>query len=199
MSPTPRALERLLQEFAKLPGIGPKTAERLVYYLLRQPKEALATFADSLKQAQAELITCAKCGRFTDLNPCSICTDPKRDPSLLCAVAASQNIPVLEKTGAFRGLYHVLGGLISPLEGVTPDKLKIKELETRIKSNGIKEVILALNPDLDGETTSLYLAKLLKPLGVKITRLARGLPVGADLEYADEITLENAITGRREI
>jgi recombination protein RecR len=200
MSPTPRALERLIHEFTKLPGIGPKTAERLVYYLLKQPKEELVSLAESLRQAKDEVITCSQCFRFADQNPCPICADKRRDKSLLCVVAESQNIPVIEKTGAFNGLYHVLGGLISPLEGVTPDKLKIAELEKRLKTNGVKEVILALNPDLDGETTSLYLAKLIKAhSGIKITRLARGLPMGADLEYADEITLENAITGRREV
>jgi len=199
MSPTPRALERLLQEFASLPGIGPKTAERLVYFLLKQPSEALVSFADSLRQVKDEVTICSRCFRFTDQNPCLICNDSKRDHSSLCVVAESQNIPVIEKTSAFHGLYHVLGGVVSPLEGVTPSKLKVKELENKVKANGIKEIILALNPDLDGETTSLYLVKILKPLGVKITRLARGLPMGADLEYADEVTLENAITNRREL
>ena len=199
MSPTPRALERLIQEFTKLPGIGPKTAERLVYYLLKQPKEELVSLADSLRQAKDEVVICRQCFRFADQDPCPICADKRRDKSLLCVVAESQNIPVIEKTGAFAGHYHVLGGLISPLEGITPDKLKIDELEQRLKTNGVKEVILALNPDLDGETTSLYLAKLIKPIGIKVTRLARGLPMGADLEYADEVTLENAILGRKEI
>ncbi len=199
MSPTPHALERLIREFTKLPGIGPKTAERLVYYLLKQPKEELEAMADSLKQAKNEVVVCRLCFRFTDQDPCPICSNAKRDKTLLCIVAESQNIPVIEKTGAFSGLYHVLGGLISPLEGITPDKLKINELEQRLKANGVKEVILALNPDLDGETTSLYLAKLIKPSGIKVTRLARGLPMGADLEYADEVTLESALTGRREV
>lgn len=199
MSPTPRALERLLQEFTKLPGIGPKTAERLVYYLLKQPKSELEAMAESLAQVKDEVLNCTSCFRFTDQNPCSICTDSRRDKNLLCVVAESQNIPVLEKTNAFHGLYHVLGGVVSPLSGITPDKLKIKELEARLRANGVKEVILALNPDLDGETTALYLAKIIKPLNIKVTRLARGLPVGADLEYADEVTLENAITGRREV
>lgn len=199
MSPTPHALERLIREFTKLPGIGPKTAERLVYYLLKQPKEELKAMADSLRQAKDEVVSCRQCFRFTDQDPCPICSDKRRDKTLLCVVAESQNIPVIEKTGAFAGQYHVLGGLVSPLEGITPDKLKIAELETRLKANGVKEVILALNPDLDGETTSLYLSKLIKPLGIKVTRLARGLPMGADLEYADEITLESAITGRREV
>lgn len=199
MSPTPRALERLLQEFTKLPGIGPKTAERLVYYLLKQAPSELDTFAQSLRDVQTEVRTCSVCCRFTDQNPCSICTDKRRDHRLLCVVAESQNIPILEKTGAFNGLYHVLGGVVSPLEGVTPAELHVAELEARIKGNGVKEVILALNPDLDGETTSLYLSQLLKPLGLKVTRLARGLPMGADLEYADEVTLESAITERREV
>lgn len=199
MSPTPRALERLIREFTKLPGIGPKTAERLVYYLLKQPKEELESLAESLRQVKAEVVVCQQCFRLSDQNPCLICADQKRDKTILCVVAESQNIPVIEKTGAFNGLYHVLGGLISPLEGITPDKLKITELEQRLKANGIKEVILALNLDLDGETTSLYLAKLIKPLGIKVTRLARGLPMGADLEFADEITLESALSGRREI
>lgn len=199
MSPIPHALERLIREFTKLPGIGPKTAERLVYYLLKQPKEELTSFADSLAQAKDEVVVCNQCYRFTDQTPCPICADKHRDHSILCVVAESQNIPVIEKTQAFKGLYHVLGGLISPLEGITPDKIKTAELEQKIKANGIKEIILALNPDLDGETTSLYLAKIIKPFGIKVTRLARGLPMGADLEYADEITLESAITGRREI
>lgn len=199
MSPTPHALEQLIREFTKLPGIGPKTAERLVYYLLKQPKEELVSMADSLRQAKDEVVICRQCFRFADQDPCPICADKRRDKSLLCVVAESQNIPVIEKTGAFAGHYHVLGGLISPLEGITPDKLKIDELEQRLKTNGVKEVILALNPDLDGETTSLYLAKLIKPIGIKVTRLARGLPMGADLEYADEVTLENAILGRKEI
>jgi recombination protein RecR len=199
MSPTPRALERLLQEFTKLPGIGPKTAERLVYYLLKQPKEELISMAESLRQVQQQVVGCGVCHRFTDQNPCPICADPRRDKTTLCVVAESQNIPVLEKTGAFRGLYHVLGGLVSPLEGVTPDKLTVKQLTQRLKTNGVKEVILALNPNLDGETTALYLAQLIKPLGIKVTRLAQGLPVGADLEYADEVTLESALTGRREV
>lgn len=199
MSPTPRALERLIQEFTKLPGIGPKTAERLVYYLLKQPKTELELLADILLQVKKDVTTCQNCFRFTDQNPCLLCADKKRDHHLLCVVAESQNIPIIEKTGAFAGLYHVLGGLISPLEGTTPDKLRINELMVKLKNNGFKEVILALNPDLDGETTSLYLSQLIKPLNVKLTRLARGLPMGANLEYADEVTLENAIIGRSEL
>jgi recombination protein RecR len=199
MSPTPRALERLLHEFTKLPGIGPKTAERLVYHLLKQPKTALTAFAESLSQVTDEVITCAQCFRFTDQNPCTICADLKRDRHLICVVAESQNIPIIEKTHVYNGIYHVLGGVISPLDGITPQELKCVELEQRLKTNGVTEVILAFNPDLDGETTSLYLAKIIKLLNIKVTRLARGLPMGADLEYADEVTLESAITGRREV
>ena len=189
----------MLHEFTKLPGIGPKTAERLVYHLLKQPKEALTAFGESLALVKDEVVTCSQCFRFTDQNPCSICADRQRDSHIICVVAESQNIPVLEKTNVFHGLYHVLGGVVSPLEGVTPKELKCTELEQRLKANGVTEVILAFNPDLDGETTSLYLAKIIKPLGIKVTRLARGLPMGADLEYADEVTLESAITERREV
>ncbi len=199
MSPTPHALERLIQELTRLPGIGPKTAERLAYHLVKQPKAELEAMAASLQAVAAGVTSCRTCFRFTDQDPCSICTDSRRDHSILCVVAESQNIPVLEKTGAFHGLYHVLGGVVSPLEGVTPDQLHVAELEARLKPGGVREVILALNPDLDGETTSLYLSQRLKPLGLKLTRLARGLPMGADQEYADEVTLESAITGRREV
>lgn len=199
MSPNPQSLDRLLREFTKLPGVGPKTAERLVYHLLNQPKEELAAMAEALAKVKDEVISCGQCFRFTDQNPCFICRDAKRDTSSLCVVSESQNITVIEKTGAFNGMYHVLGGLVRPLEGITPEALTITELETRVKHGGIQEVILALNPDLDGETTSLYLAKVLKPLGIKLTRLARGLPMGADLAYADEITLESALEGRREM
>lgn len=199
MSPIPRSLENLIREFTKLPGIGPKTAERLVYFLLKQPKDTLSDFAEALTHVKDEVVTCSLCYRLAEQDPCVICHDKNRDKTLLCVVAESQNIAVLEKTQAFNGLYHVLGGVISPLEGITPDQLKIKQLENRLKSNGVKEVILALNPDLEGETTSLYLSKLIKPLNIKVTRLARGLPMGADLEYADEVTLENAILGRREV
>ncbi|MBU1038775.1 recombination mediator RecR [Patescibacteria group bacterium] len=199
MSPTPHALEQLLKEFSQLPGIGPKTAERLVYYLLKKPKNNLLNFAASLKKVHAEVGTCSVCFRFADQNPCQICTDSKRDHHIICVVAASQNIPALEKTHAFHGLYHVLGGLINPLEGITPDQIRFKELINRLKTNGVQEVILALNPDINGETTNLYLSQMIKPLKIKVTRLARGLPMGADLEYADEITLENALKERREL
>lgn len=199
MSPTPKALERLIQELAHLPGLGPKSAERLAYFLLKKPSEVVESLINSLKQAKAEVITCAICQRFATDSPCAICRDSKRDSYIICVVAESHNIPIIEKTHAFNGQYHVLNGLLSALDGITSEHLKIKELVNRLKSNDIKEVVLALNPDLDGETTSLYLAKLIKPLNIKVTKLARGLPIGADLEYADEITLESAIKGRNEL
>lgn len=199
MSSTPKALEQLIHDLSSLPGFGPKSAERLVYYLLKQPPEMINNLITRLKSAREDVVTCGVCQRFAENNPCNICSDTKRDTAIICVVAESHNIPIIEKTHIFNGRYHVLHGILSALDGVTPDKLKITELMTRIDKHGIKEVILALNPDLDGETTSLYLAKLIKPLKIKVTRLARGLPVGADLEYADEVTLESAIAERREI
>lgn len=199
MSPTPKVLERLIQELTNLPGFGPKSAERLAYYLLKQPPEMVNSLITSLNEARRQVITCLSCQRFAEESPCAICRDTKRDSSILCVVAESHNIPVIEKTHAFAGKYHVLHGTLSALEGITPDKLKVKELISRLQNNGVNEVVLALNPDLDGETTSMYLAKLIKPLNIKVTKLARGLPVGADLEYADEVTLESAITDRREV
>ncbi|MFH1111563.1 MAG: recombination mediator RecR [Patescibacteria group bacterium] len=199
MSSTPKVLELLIQELAALPGFGPKSAERLAYFLLKQPPEVITNLVQSLKTAREEVVTCNICQRFATESPCAICHDTKRDPSLICVVAESHNIPIIEKTHAFSGKYHVLNGVLSALEGITPDKLKIKELLKRLKNDGVKEVILALNPDLDGETTSLYLTKIIKPLKIKVTKLARGLPMGADLEYADEVTLESAIVGRNEV
>ncbi|MFH1866463.1 MAG: recombination mediator RecR [Patescibacteria group bacterium] len=199
MSPTPKALEQLIQDLTALPGFGPKSAERLSYYLLKQPPEVINNLIASLKEALAHVKTCSLCQRLSAESPCTICRDTRRDATIICVVAESYNIPIIEKTHAFLGKYHVLGGVLSALEGITPDKLKIKELLERLKNDGVKEVVLALNPDLDGETTSLYLAKAIKPLGIKVTKLARGLPVGADLEYADEVTLESAFTGRSEV
>ena len=196
MSPTPKALERLIQELTNLPGFGPKSAERLAYYFLKQPAEIIENLVDSLRQAKKVVITCVECQRFAEESPCLICKDKRRDASILCVVAESHNIPIIEKTHAFAGKYHVLHGTLSALEGVTPEKLKVKELVARLQKNGVKEVVLALNPDLDGETTALYLAKLIKPLNIKVTKLARGLPVGAELEYAEEATLDCGIIKR---
>lgn len=195
----PETIQRLLNEFSKLPGIGPKSAERFVFYLLRRPKEEGWVLADVIKAAVAKVQRCTTCFDFSETNPCEYCRDKHRDHSIVCVVAASPDVLAIEKTGEYNGLYHVLGGVIAPTEGMTPDKLRFAELEKRVKNNGIHEVILATNPDLEGEATALYISKLLKPTGVTVSRIAKGLPMGSDLEYADEITLANALSGRRRV
>lgn len=203
MTRFPSPLQNLLEYFSKLPGVGPKTALRFIFYLLKQPKEEVEKFAAALGAVKSSLATCSICQNFSEKNPCPICSNVKRDHSVICVVAEHQDLPVIENTGEHQGTYHVLGGVLDPLHGITPEQLKIKELVTRIKnSNGkIKEIILALNPDLEGETTILYLTKLIKSFGkpIKITRLARGLPMGSDIEYADEVTVSDALRGRKEI
>ena len=195
----PEPIQNLINEFNKLPGIGPKTSERFVFYLLKQPKEEISRLAQVLENLKDKITYCSVCQNVSEKNPCIICSDQKRSKTTICVVAESHDMASIENTGEFNGLYHVLGGNLNPLENITPDKLKIKELVQRIKKDGVKEIILALNPDLEGESTTLYLTKLLKPLNIKITRLARGLPMGSDLEYADEVTLSNALKGRLEI
>lgn len=196
-------LQNLIDHFSKLPGVGPKTALRFVFYLLKQSKEEVEKFAAAIGAVKSSISTCGICQNFSEKNPCSICADQKRDHSIICVVAEHQDLPVIENTREYHGTYHILGGVLDPLHGVTPEQLKIKELVARIRnSNGkIKEIILALNPDLEGETTILYLTKLIKSFGksIKVTRLARGLPMGSDLEYADEVTLSDALKGRKEI
>jgi recombination protein RecR len=207
MTKFPSSIQNLINEFNKLPGIGPKTAEKLVLYLLKQPKEELARFAEALINVKSKLTVCSECQNIAEKNPCDICANPKRDRTFLCVVAEPQDMIIIESTGDYNGLYHILDGTLNTLEGIMPDQLKIKELVNRLKNpprppfvkGAIKEVILALNPDMEGETTILYLTKILKPYNIKITRLARGLPMGSDLEYADEATLSNALKGRREI
>ena len=196
----PAAIRNLIDQFASLPGIGPKTAERLVFYLVKQPKEDLAKFGLALEHLKDHIVICGQCQNFSETNPCLICRDKKRNAQVICLVAKPQDLFVLEKIGEYQGLYHVLGGVIDPLAGTTPQQLKVKELIERIKKNGVREIILALNSDLTGETTIMYLTKLLKQFeNLKITRLAQGLPLGSDLEYVDEITLGNALKGRKEI
>jgi len=190
-------LGRLIDEFSKLPGIGPKTAQRLAFYVLKMPHDRVEKLADAIRSAKQSIIYCSVCGNFTDIDPCSICASPYRDKSVIMVVEDPKDVVALEKTRDFKGLYHVLHGVISPLEGVGPDDIRIKELLSRI-SPAVKEVILATNPDVEGEATAMYIAKLIKPLGVKVTRIAHGVPVGGDLEYADEITLTKALEGRRE-
>jgi recombination protein RecR len=226
MQKFPSSLQNLLEHFSRLPGVGPKTALRFVFYLLKQPKVEVEKFAAALGILKNSIVTCGVCQNFSEKNPCAICADQKRDHSVICVVAEHQDLPVIENTGEYHGTYHVLGGVLDPLHGVTPDQLKIKELVARIndgkkspnvltggsarlaspKSGAIsalqiREIILALNPDLEGETTMLYLTKLIKSFGkpIKITRLARGLPMGSDLEYADEVTVSDALKGRKEM
>ncbi len=197
----PPPITRLIQHFRTLPGVGPRTATRFVFALLNKNIDELRSFGHALTDLKESIRVCGQCFNISLQNPCPICADQKRDHTTLCIVARPQDIQAIEETREYHGLYHVLGGALNPIEGVTPEQLRIKELLMRLDGATQKpqEVILALNPDLEGESTSLYLAKLLKPRVPKLTRLARGLPQGADLEYADEVTLINAIKGRREI
>lgn len=190
----PQPLADLISSFARLPGIGPKTAGRLAFYLLQHPQIA-DDLARSILAAKNGIRKCTICCNFTDKDPCLVCQSTRRDRALLCVVEHPRDVVSLEKTGEFKGLYHVLHGILSPLEGIGPDQLTIDKLLLRLE--GVQEVIMALNPTVEGEATCLYLSKLLKPLGLKVTRLAHGLPVGGDLEYADEITIARALEGRR--
>lgn len=192
----PKAIINLINEFAKLPTVGPKTAERYVFYLLKQPPENLQQFAQHLAELKEKSTICQICGAISEVSPCVICSSPTREKKSICVVERSQDVFALESTKCHQGLYHVLGGVIDTINNIGPEKLRIKELIKSIKNNQASEVILALNPNLEGETTCLYLTKLLKPGNIKISRLARGLPMGADLEYADEITLGNALKYR---
>ena len=200
MDTTPRAVTRLIEEFNRLPGIGPKTAQRLTFYLLRAPKDQAHTLAEALTQLKDRIVTCAICSNIAEANPCAICRDDSRDRTIVCVVEEPLDVLALERTREYHGLYHVLHGAISPVDGIGPDELRIQELLSRLKrDSGVKEIVLATNPNLEGEATAMYLERLIKPLGIRMTRLARGLPVGGDLEYADEVTLTRALEGRREV
>ncbi|MFA4836022.1 MAG: recombination mediator RecR [Dehalococcoidia bacterium] len=192
-------VSRLIDEFHKLPGIGPKSAARLTYHLLRMPEAEARSLAEAIIDVKQKIILCSGCQNLTDTDPCAICRSTERDRSAICVVEEPLDILALERTGQFAGLYHVLHGVISPMEGIGPDDLKIGELLARLKNGAVTEVILATNPNLEGEATAMYLQRLISPLGVKVTSLARGLPVGGDLEYADEVTLGRALEGRREV
>ena len=192
-------LARLTEEFAKLPGIGRKTAGRLAYYVVSLPKERAEEFADAILDAHEKIRYCDVCCNFTDDLICPICKSTKRDRSIICVVQSPKDVAAFEKTKEYNGLYHVLHGLISPMDGIGPENLKIKELIKRLNDDEVKEVIMATNPTIEGEATAMYIAKLLNPLGVKVTRLAFGIPIGSELEYADEITLFKALEGRNEI
>lgn len=191
-------MARLITELSRLPGIGPKTAQRLAFHLLGQDRDDVKRLAEAILDAKDKMSFCPVCGHLTDVHPCAICSDGARDGDTLCVVEEPSDVIALERTREFHGRYHVLHGAISPLDGVGPEDLRIRELLERL-SQGVKEVILATDPDVEGETTALYITKLLRPLGVKLTRLARGIPVGGDLEYADEVTLVKALEGRREV
>jgi recombination protein RecR len=195
----PEPVARLIEALQRLPGIGPKTAQRLTFFMLKRPAEEIRELAESLVGVKERIVSCSTCFNVTDLDPCRICSDPARDTGLLCIVEEPNDLLAMERTGEFKGRYHVLLGALSPLEGIGPDDLKVRELLARLDAGGAAEVILATNPNVEGEATALYLAKLLRPLGVRVTRIARGLPVGGDLEYADQVTLSKALEGRREI
>jgi len=194
----PDPLLKLIEELKRLPGIGPKGAQRLAFHILKAPREHAERLADALRDVKEHVTHCSICYNITEADPCEFCRSDTRDKRVICVVEEPQNVGAIEKTREFRGVYHVLMGALSPLQGVGPDELKIKSLLARI-GDGVTEVILATNPNVEGEATAIYLARLLKPLGVKVTRIAMGVPVGSDLEYTDEVTMHKAIEGRREV
>jgi len=194
----PPPLVRLVEELQRLPGIGPKGAQRLAFHILKTPRETTERLADAIREVKERVTYCSVCHNFTDVDPCALCSSADRDRRIVCVVEEPQNVAAIEKTREFKGQYHVLLGALSPLHGVGPDDLKIKSLLTRV-SSGVAEVILATNPTVEGEATAIYLARLLKPLGVKVTRIAMGVPVGSDLEYTDEVTMHKALENRREV
>ncbi|MBA3947515.1 MAG: recombination protein RecR [Herpetosiphonaceae bacterium] len=196
---TVEPIARLIEEFSKLPGIGPKTASRLTFYLLRADAEQAHALADAITEVKDKTIYCSRCWNIATSDPCHVCTNPNRDQSMVCAVEEPLDVLAIERTGEYKGLYHVLHGAISPVEGINPEDLRIRELVNRVRTEPINEVIMATNPTLEGDATQIYIAREIVPLGVKVTKLARGLPVGGDLEYADEVTLGRALEARREI
>jgi recombination protein RecR len=196
---TAEPVARLIDEFSKLPGIGPKTAQRLTYFLLRAPAEQAHALAEALVRMKERTVFCSVCFNMTELDPCAVCQDQRRDRASICVVEEPLDVLALERTRVFRGLYHVLHGAISPVDGIGPEELRIRELLDRVEREKISEVVLATNPNLEGEATAMYVHRLLRALPVRVTRLARGLPVGGDLEYADEVTLSRALEGRREM
>ena len=189
-------LNELISQFERLPGIGKKTAQRLAFSILEQPPEVAEKFAEALVNARRKIHFCSVCQGLTDKEICDICSDTRRDRSVICVVAEPRDVMAFERTREFSGVYHVLHGVISPLDGITPDRLRIKELVARLSDSGVKEIIMATNPTVEGEATAMYISRLLKPMGITVSRLAYGVPVGADLEYADEVTLSRALEGR---
>ncbi|ADQ13813.1 recombination mediator RecR [Halanaerobium hydrogeniformans] len=199
MNPYPRPMGKLIGELSKLPGIGPKTARRLSFYILGQSKNEVKTLSDALIEARDKINYCSRCNHLTEGDICSFCSSDERDLSIICVVESPRDVVAMEKTGEYNGLYHVLHGAISPMDGIGPDQIKIRSLMPRLEKGEVEEIIIATDPNAEGDATAMYLAKLIKPLGVKVTRIAHGIPVGGDLEYADEVTLSKALEGRREI
>ena len=197
--PAAEPVSRLIGELSKLPGIGPKSAARLAYHFLRSPEADARELAAAIISVKEDTVLCSLCQNIADTDPCAICTSEERDPTVICVVKEPLDILALERTGKYRGRYHVLHGVLSPMDGIGPDDLRIRELLDRLKSDSVKEIILATNPNLEGEATAMYIQKLLSHQGIRLTRLARGLPMGSDLEYADEVTLGRALAGRREM
>lgn len=195
----PRALNSLIDELCRLPGIGEKTAQRLAFFILRSPKIRAERLSQAIAEVKEKILFCSQCGGITEADPCALCTDPSRDRSLICVVEDPSDVFLVERTGVFKGLYHVLMGALSPLDGIGPEQLKIAALIERVDQGGVREIICATNPNMEGEATVLYLAKLMKPRGIRLTRLAHGLPVGGHLEYADEITLSRSFEGRHDL
>ncbi len=198
MSRYPKPMARLIEELVRLPGVGPKTAQRLAFFLLNQTPTEIQSLTESIIQAKQRIANCSQCFHLTEEDPCAICSDSKRNKNFICVVEEPRDVIAMERTKSFDGIYHVLHGSISPLEGIGPNDLKVKELVARIGPE-VKEVVLATDPNVEGEATAMYLARLLKPIGVKVTRMAHGMPVGSDLEYVDEVTLSKALEGRREV
>ena len=193
------SIERLLEELERLPGIGPKSAQRIAYYVLRTDAESAQRLADALVEVKRTVHFCPRCFNFAEGELCGICADPERDTTIICVVEEPRDVVAIERTGEHHGVYHVLHGAISPIDGIGPEQLRVRELIDRLGDGDVIEVLLATNPNVEGETTALYLARLVKPLGIKVTRIASGLPVGGDLEYADEVTLGRALQARREL
>jgi len=195
----PRALDNLVEELCRLPGIGEKTAQRLAFFILRSPAVRAERLARAVVEVKEKIIFCSECSGITETDPCAICTDPARDRGLICVVEDPSDVLLIERTGAYKGLYHVLMGALSPLDGIGPEQLKIAALVKRVTQGGVRELICATNPNMEGDATVLYLAQLMKPRGIRLTRLAHGLPVGGHLEYADEVTLSRSLEGRRDL
>jgi len=195
----PEPIAKLIDSFTKLPGIGPKTAVRLAFFVIEMDDNDVLQFANSLVSAKRELLYCSTCGHITDRDPCVICTDESRDDSIICVVEGPKDVIAMEKMKEFNGRYHVLNGVISPMEGIGPEDINVSDLLERLKDERVKEIILATNPNIEGEATAMYISRLVKPSGIRTTRIAHGLPIGGDLEYADEVTLAKSLEGRREL